>query len=65
MSPRIPAKRPSLTEIQKHIAVLNDDYTKMAERIAKIEADLVWVKWFVTAIGLGVGVELIKDLFFR
>lgn len=39
-----------MEEIGKHIAVLNDDYTKLLERVVTLEIEVKWIKWISLAI---------------
>ena len=49
--------------IRRHIEVLNDDYTKMVERISHIETDISWIKWLTMLITGGVALTAIKVWF--
>lgn len=42
-----------MEEIQTSIQHLNEDYTRMVERLARIEADISWLKWLSMAIVAG------------
>ena len=47
-------------DIPKHIQKINDELGELIERVARLEADMAWVKWFVFAILGGVVALLIK-----
>lgn len=40
-----------LTEINKHIAVLNDDYTAISEDVAVLKVQVASMIWWFKAIG--------------
>jgi len=39
-----------ITEINKHIAVLNDDYTAMSINVAVLQSQMTEVLWLIRAI---------------
>ena len=44
----------AIIEIQKHIAVLNDDYTAMSNQLAVVGNDVDWLKRFFFMIAVAV-----------
>jgi|TARA_Y100000310_G_scaffold76869_1_gene73344 hypothetical protein len=44
----------AIIEIQKHIAVLNDDYTAMSNQLAVLGNDVDWLKRFFFMIAVAV-----------
>lgn len=52
-----------LESIRRHVEILNEDYTKMVERISHIETDVSWVKWLTMLITGGVILTVFKVWF--
>lgn len=50
-------------QIATELATINDEMGKLCERVARIEADLSWLKWFTMAILGGVIAMLLKVFF--
>ena len=50
--------------IPKHIQKINDELGELAERVAKLEADMAWIKWMTLTILGGIIALLIKTFFF-
>jgi len=43
-----------LEDIRKEMKVLNDELGSLRDRVARIEADIVWIKWLTMGIAGGI-----------
>lgn len=53
---------PIITEILRHIEVLNDDYTKMSISVAVLQTQMETIVWWMRAMGVAVIGTLITNI---
>jgi hypothetical protein len=49
--------------VEQELRKINDELGELCERVARIETDLAWIKWFVIAIAGGMIAVLIRTFF--